>query len=64
MTQMVSGLIDKGMSKLVSRKLLVWLTATALMYFGNLESSDWVIISGIYLGSQSVIDGIVRLKGV
>jgi hypothetical protein len=33
------------------------------MAYGLLESSDWVIISGLYLGGQSVIDAIVRLKG-
>ena len=34
------------------------------MYLGNLESADWVIISGLYLGGQSVIDAIVKLKGL
>ena len=58
------GLVDKGLEKLTSRKLLVWLTATGLMYLGNLESADWVIISGFYLGGQSVIDAIVKLKGL
>ena len=58
------GLVDKGLEKLTSRKLLVWLAATGLMYLGNLESADWVIISGLYLGGQSVIDAIVKLKGL
>jgi len=43
---------------------MVWLTATGLMVFAGLESSDWVIISGIYIGGQTVIDGIAKLKGV
>jgi hypothetical protein len=34
------------------------------MVFAGLESSDWVIISGIYIGGQTVIDGIAKLKGV
>jgi hypothetical protein len=58
------GLVDKGLEKLTSRKLLVWLTATGLMYLGNLESADWVVISALYLGGQSVIDAIVKLKGL
>jgi hypothetical protein len=58
------ALLDKGIEKLTSRKLLVWLSATALMGMGVLESGDWVIISGLYLGGQSVIDAIVKLKGV
>lgn len=58
------ALLDWGISKLTSRKLLVWITATGLMMWGGLESADWVIISGLYLGSQSVIDAIVKLKGI
>jgi len=29
----------------------------------NLDSGDWVVISGIYIGGQAVIDGIAKLKG-
>ena len=43
---------------------MVWLTATGLMVWANLESADWVIISGIYIGGQTVIDGIAKLKGL
>jgi len=55
---------DKAIDKAISRKLLVWATATTLTMTGNLESSDWVIISAIYLGSQGVIDAIVKMKGL
>ena len=59
----MSGAIDKGLSKLVSRKLLVWATATGLMAAGSIESGDWVILSALYIGGQSVIDSIVKLRG-
>ena len=49
---------------MISRKFLVWLTATGLLAFSDLASSDWVIISAIYIGGQTVIDGIAKLKGV
>ena len=55
--------VDKGLSKIVSRKLLVWLTATGLAVSGFLSSGDWLILSAIYIGSQGVIDSIVKLKG-
>ena len=58
------ALLDKGVEKITSRKLLVWIAATSLMLWGGLESGDWVIISGLYLGGQSVIDAIVKLKGL
>jgi hypothetical protein len=60
----MAGVIDKGLSKLVSRKLLVWATATGLMAYGSIDSSDWLILSAIYIGGQSVIDSIVKLKTV
>ena len=64
MTEMAKGAVDKVLEKVVSRKLLVWATATALMFTSNLDSSDWLIFSALYIGGQSVIDAIVKLKGV
>ena len=55
-------MIDKFIEKIFSRKLLVWATATALAYQGFLTSSDWVVISSLYLGTQGIID-IKRAKG-
>mgnify|MGYP000931407782 CR=1 FL=1 len=55
--------LDKVLDKLVSRKLLVWLTATGLLAFSDLSSSDWVLISAIYIGSQSVIDIVGKFRG-
>ena len=58
----VQGKLDRLVEKMISRKFLVWLTATGLMSYGMIASGDWVIISGLYLGGQSVIDGIVKMK--
>jgi hypothetical protein len=55
--------VDSWLEKLTSRKLMVWLTATALTFTEHVTSEDWVIISAIYIGGQTVIDGIARLKG-
>ena len=55
--------MDSWLSKLTSRKLMVWLTATGLTLAGHVTSEDWVIISAIYIGGQTVIDGIARLRG-
>ena len=60
----VKGLVDKGLEKVLSRKLLVWLTATGLAAAGAVDSADWVVISALYLGGQSVIDAIAKLKGL
>ncbi len=63
MTQMAKGAIDKILEKAVSRKLLVWGMATGLLFTGNLESEHWLYLSALYIGGQSVIDAIVKLKG-
>lgn len=44
------------MKKLISRKLVVWLVATALLAYGILPPEYWMGISTVYLGVQSVLD--------
>jgi hypothetical protein len=56
-------ILDKGLQKLVSRKLMAWSTATCLLLFSDLASSDWVIITCVYIGGQTVVDTVARLKG-
>tara|TARA_R110002124_G_scaffold58481_26_gene162913 strand:+ start:6891 stop:7088 length:198 start_codon:yes stop_codon:yes gene_type:complete len=55
--------LDTWLSKLTSRKLMVWITATGLTCVGHVTSEDWVIISAIYIGGQTIIDGIASLRG-
>ena len=55
--------LDKGLDKIISRKLLAWATATCLLLFSDLQSSDWVIITTVYIGGQTVIDAVAKLKG-
>jgi len=58
-----SGALDRMFSKVASRKLMVWMTATALMSVSALDSEHWVWISIVYLGGQSAIDIFERIKG-
>ena len=55
---------DKFIEKIISRKFLVWLSATGIFAFTtHLKSGDWVVISAIYIGGQTVIDAVVAMKG-
>tara|TARA_B100000073_G_scaffold334033_1_gene326122 strand:+ start:4191 stop:4430 length:240 start_codon:yes stop_codon:yes gene_type:complete len=56
------GALDQIISKVTSRKLLVWLTGSALLYTGGLQSSDWVAISLVYIGGQAAVDLAVAWK--
>ena len=60
----VQGKLDRLVEKAISRKFMVWLTATGLLAFSDLASGDWGMISAIYIGGQAIIDGIARMKGV
>ncbi len=63
MMAQTKAFVDTWLAKLTSRKLMVWLTATALTFAGHVTSDDWVVISAIYIGGQTIIDGIARLRG-
>jgi len=55
---MLKHAVDSMLNKLVSRKLMVWLTATGLMLTETLplQSGDWVAISLAYIGVQGLAD--------
>ena len=57
------GMLDHVQEKVVSRKLLVFITATALMWFG-LDPDTWAMIAAMYIGGQSVIDVAKVWKGM
>lgn len=50
------GMLDSVQEKLISRKLLVFVVATALMYFSDLSSDTWGMIAVTYIGGQTAID--------
>ena len=50
------GMLDSLQEKVVSRKLLVFLTATALMMYASLDPDIWGMIAVCYIGGQSAID--------
>jgi hypothetical protein len=61
---MLKNGLDKLLDKIVSRKLLVWITATVLMYGSKITSDDWVLICMIYLGSQGALDIVEKFLSV
>ena len=58
----IKALLDKTVEKVISRKFLAWLTATGLAGYGLLESSDWVAVTVMYIGSQALVDLATRWK--
>jgi|TARA_R110001583_G_scaffold63394_5_gene185715 hypothetical protein len=56
------AIVDKALGKLFSRKLMVWMTATGLLAYSDLTSSDWVAISLVYIGMEGMADIAARWK--
>tara|TARA_R100000008_G_C3496827_1_gene121604 strand:- start:288 stop:485 length:198 start_codon:yes stop_codon:yes gene_type:complete len=56
MTDKMRHALDKMLSKVASRKLMVWGVATGLAILGTVTSEDWVAVSLVYIGSQGAVD--------
>jgi hypothetical protein len=57
------GVLDAVQEKVVSRKLLVFLTATSLFVWAGLDPDTWGMIAMCYIGGQSAIDFAKIWKG-
>ena len=53
--------LDRVQQRVVSRKLLVFITATVLMWFG-LDPETWGMVAMMYIGGQSAIDMVTAYK--
>ncbi len=56
------GALDQIVGRIISRKFFVFLTATALLTWADLNSDTWGMIAVIYIGGQTVIDAAVAWK--
>ena len=57
------GVLDAVQEKVISRKLLVFLTATALFVYAGLDPDTWGMIAMCYIGGQAAIDFAKIWKG-
>ena len=57
-----NGIFDTCIQKLVSRKLLVFATATALLALSDLSSETWGLIAMCYISGQAAIDALRAYK--
>jgi hypothetical protein len=58
------GWLDQVQEKIISRKLLVFTTATSLMLWSTLDPNTWGMIAMCYIGGQSAIDFAKVWKGL
>ena len=59
--------IDLFLSKWVSRKLTVFVVASAGLFSGVITSTDWVIIATSYIaieGATNIVERLIKAKNV
>ena len=59
--------IDLFLSKWVSRKLTVFVVASAGLFSGVITSTDWVIIATSYIaieGATNIVERLMKVKNV
>jgi hypothetical protein len=56
------GLVDLVTEKFVSRKLLVWVTATVMLYTSHITPDEWTAITLGYVGIEGMADLAVKWK--
>lgn len=56
------GVLDVLTEKAVSRKLLVWIAATAFLGFEKLTPDEWVAVSLAYIGIEGIADIAAKWK--
>ena len=56
------GAIDQIVGRIISRKFFVFLTATGLLTWADLNSDTWGMIAIIYIGGQTLIDTAIAWK--
>jgi hypothetical protein len=55
-----NAFLDRGLNKLISRKLMVWLCATIGVPLNYITGEDWIQISMVYIGSQAAMDFVLN----
>ena len=61
--QVRNAVVDRALHKVVSRKLLVWGTATVAMFIGMVDATNWVDVCMVYIGSEAAANMVMALRG-
>jgi hypothetical protein len=59
---MTKAIIDKFLQLTISKKLTVFVIATIFVFLDKISPNDWINIAIIYIGTQGVIDAIIKIR--
>ena len=60
----IPGLLDRLQGKLISRKFLVFVLTTVLLFLNRITAEQWIMMSALYIGTNTVLGLVSILKGV
>lgn len=60
----IKSFLDSNLERFMSRKLLVWLTTTALLLADKVNGDQWIAIALGYIGVQGIADIATKWKAV
>ncbi len=58
----MKAIVDKVVDIFISKKLTVFVVGTLFLYLGKLSGVQWVNLAMVYIGTQGVIDAIIKLR--
>jgi hypothetical protein len=58
----MKAIVDKVVDIFISKKLTVFVVGTLFLYLGKLSGVQWVNLAMVYVGTQGVIDAIIKLR--
>ena len=58
----MKAIVDKFLNSFISKKLTVFVVGTLFLYLGKLSGVQWVNLAMVYIGTQGVIDAIIKLR--
>jgi len=58
------AIVDSVLERYFSRKLMVWLTTTGMLFFDKITGDQWIAVSLAYIGAQGLADIATKWKAV
>jgi len=58
----MKAIVDKFLNSFISKKLTVFVLGCLFLYLGKLNGEQWVNLAMVYIGTQGVIDAIIKLR--
>jgi len=54
--------IDSILKFMISKKLSIMIIATVLIFYDKISGTQWMNVAVIYIGGQTIIDAIIKLR--